>query len=283
MKAAHRGKRRTRRHTIQEASALSAPFAVKGFFTLCLLFMGPGVLALGLPDVQRSEGGIVRGPVDGRRIALVFTGHEYAEGAATILNALARRGARASFFLTGTFLRNPDFSPLVRRMIADGHYVGPHSDAHLLYCPWTGPKVTLVSREQFASDLISNLHALSAAGVQRAPVRYFLPPYEWYNAEIVEWSRAIGLTLVNYTPGTRSNADYTEEGTRQFVDSKTILESILRREREDPHGLNGFILLLHVGAGPKRLDKFHARMDTLLDTLEKRGYSFVRVDELLRK
>ena len=246
-----------------------------------VLAVALGATVAARADLQRIQGGIVRGPTESRKIALVFTGHEFAEGAPTILDALARRKARASFFLTGAFLRNPAFAPVVRRMVADGHYVGPHSDAHLLYCPWTGPKVTLVSRRQFTDDLERNLDALGPFGVARPDVRFFLPPYEWYNAEIVDWSSARGLTLINYTPGTRSNADYTEEGTRQFVDSATIFESILRREREDPNGLNGFILLLHVGAGSGRTDKFHARVDSLLEILAGRGYAFVRVDQLL--
>lgn len=232
-------------------------------------------------DVQVAEGGIVRGPTGARRLALVFTGHEFAEGGETILDALARHGARASFFLTGAFLRDPDKAPLVRRMLRDGHYVGPHSDGHLLYSPWTGPKVTLVSRAEFVRDLERNLAALGPFGVDRGAARFFLPSYEWYNEEIARWTRGLGLTLVCHTPGTRSNADYTEEGTPQFVPSEVIMQSILRREREDPHGLNGFMLLLHVGAGPGRTDKFHRRVGELLGALEKRGYQFVRIDDLL--
>jgi peptidoglycan/xylan/chitin deacetylase (PgdA/CDA1 family) len=232
-------------------------------------------------SVQRIEGGIVRGPESGRRLALVFTGHEFAEGADTILDVLARRKARASFFLTGTFLRDESKAAAIRRMVADGHYVGPHSDGHLLYCPWTGPKVTLVSRETFTTDLERNLEALERFGVARKDVTHFLPPYEWYNAEIAEWTRALGMALVNYTPGTRSNADYTEEASPQFVTSDAIYESILRRERDEPHGLNGFLLLLHVGAGPGRADKFHRRFDELTGTLAARGYEFVRVDTLV--
>ena len=86
-------------------------------------------------SVQRIEDGIVRGPVAARRLALVFTGHEFAEGAPVILDALVRHRARASFFLTGTFLRTPAYSGIVERMVRDGHYVGPHSDAHLLIVP----------------------------------------------------------------------------------------------------------------------------------------------------
>jgi peptidoglycan/xylan/chitin deacetylase (PgdA/CDA1 family) len=236
------------------------------------------------PDrLQRVEGGIIRGSTETRQLALVFTGHEFAESAATILEELARRRVKASFFLTGTFLRDPGNAPLVARMVRDGHYVGPHSDAHLLYAPWTGPKVTLVSREAFTADLERNLEALQPFGVPRAQARFFLPSYEWYTEEIAAWTRAAGLTLVCHTPGTRSNADYTEEGTPQFVPTDAIFESILRREREDAHGLNGFLLLLHAGAGPRRTDKFHRRFGELVDALIARGYRLARVDELLRR
>jgi peptidoglycan/xylan/chitin deacetylase (PgdA/CDA1 family) len=233
------------------------------------------------PPVQIAEGAIVRGPVAARRLALVFTGHEFAESTPVILDALAAHRARGSFFLTGVFLRNPAHAGLVRRMVAEGHYVGAHSDAHLLYCPWEGPKTTLVSRAEFAADLERNYEGLAAFGITRDAARYLLPPYEWYNEAIAAWTRELGFTLICHTRGTRSNADYTENGTPQFVSSETILKSILDRERDDPHGLNGFILLLHVGAGPRRLDKFHRRFPDLLDTLAQRGYRFVGVDTLL--
>lgn len=229
----------------------------------------------------RADGGIVRGPRDAKRIALTFTGHEFAEGGEAILDTLAARRARASFFLTGVFLRTPAHAPLVRRMLRDGHLVGPHSDQHLLLCPWTGPKESLVTRAQFDDDLRANVAALAPFGVDASQVTFYLPSYEWYNADHVTWSRALGLTLVNFTPGTRSNADYMEDGAKGFVSSEAILQSILRREQEDPDGLNGFILLLHVGAGPKRTDKMAARLPALLDALTARGYTFVRVDDLL--
>lgn len=231
--------------------------------------------------VHRVEGAIVRGPVDRRHLALVFTGHEFAEGAETILDALGRRRARASFFLTGRFLRNPAHTQTVVRMVREGHYVGAHSDAHLLYAPWSGPKKTLISREAFTRDLEANLRELERYGVTRAAARYFLPPYEWYNEEIAGWTAELGMTLICHTPGTRSNADYTEENTPQFVSTDTIFRSILEKESADPHGLNGFMLLLHVGAGPGRTDKFHRKFGELLGALSDRPYEFVRVDTLL--
>lgn len=224
---------------------------------------------------ETAQGGIIRGPKDLPRIALAFTGHGYGEGADIILNELARHHAHGSFFLTSTFLTNQTFTPLVKRMQAEGHYLGPHSDGHLLYCEWDAARKTLVTQAEFRSDLKRNL-----AKLPKSP-RYFLPPFEQYNAEITAWSAGLGLTLINFTPGTRSNADYTGEADAHFVSSQKIFDSILKRERDDPHGLNGFILLLHLGSGPERADKFPARLGELLDTLAGKGYAFVRVDELL--
>ena len=230
---------------------------------------------------ETSHGGILRGSSHAREIALEFTGHEYAEGGQVILDQLARRRARASFFFTGDFLRRSEFAPLVRRIVSEGHYLGPHSDKHLLYCGWEASRPTLVSRETFRRDLEDNLAELERFAVRRAGVRYWVPPYEWFNEEIAAWSLEAGLQIVNFTPGTRANADYTGESDRNFVTSQAILDSILERERTGPNGLNGFLLLMHVGAGPGRRDKMHDRLGELLDVLSSRGYRFVRVDELL--
>lgn len=63
--------------------------------------------------------------------------------------------------------------------------------------------------------------------------------------------------------------------------SKQIIDDILACERhKDPHGLNGFILLLHVGS--ERRDKAFLLLEPLLVELKQRGYTFARIDELLK-
>jgi len=115
-------------------------------------------------------------------------------------------------------------------------------------------------------------------GIRREEATYFLPPYEWYNEKIVEWCGEAGLTLVNYTPGTLSHADYTFPGNEgRYVPSDAILESILSREASSPAGLRGFLLLTHIGTDPRRADKFHDRLDQLVSILLKKGYEFRRL------
>ncbi len=228
------------------------------------------------------DGGIIRGPKGEKKIALVFTGHEFAEGGETILRELSNHDGHASFFLTGTFLENTNWEKVVKQIVKDGHYLGPHSDKHLLYCSWEKPNPTLPTRREFIADLGNNVRKIENFRTNYFPRReFFLPAFEHYNREIADWSRTSGRTLINYTPGTRSNADYTGEADKNFVSSQAIFDSIVKHEQEDPNGLNGFILLLHIGVGPNRADKFHNRFRELLDYLTAKGYQFVRVDELL--
>jgi peptidoglycan/xylan/chitin deacetylase (PgdA/CDA1 family) len=225
-------------------------------------------------------GAIVRGDVISNRMALLFTGDEFGESAEPILDALKARRIKGSFFLTGNFLRNEKLRPAVARMIEEGHYVGPHSDAHPLYCDWNNREKSLVTRVAFASDLRKNLAALRDAGALREGAAvYFVPPYEWYNAEQAAWSRELGVMLVNFTPGSGSNRDYAREGDKRFVPAQRIFDDILAYEEKDPHGLRGYLLLLHLGSGRK--SPFHPLLGPLCDELARRRYEFVRVDELL--
>jgi endoglucanase len=238
--------------------------------------------------VRDRYGAIIRGEVTAKKLALVFTGGKYGEGTAPILDALKERKLKAAFFVTGEYLQQPALAKLLKRAVAEGHYVGPHSDSHPLYCSWDDRDKSLVTREFFTDDLRKNIAELETLGALRGRSpqatrrgempRLFIPPYEWYNADQVRWSRDMGITLINFTPGSGSNRDYAPEGDARFVSARTIYDDILAYEQKDTHGLNGFFLLLHLGSSRK--DPFHPLIGSLCDELNKRGYEFVRVDEL---
>jgi peptidoglycan/xylan/chitin deacetylase (PgdA/CDA1 family) len=187
---------------------------------------------------------------------------------------------KASFFFTGRFYRNTDFTDLIQQLKNDGHYLGAHSDEHLLYCDWTKRDSLLVSKKQFTSDLLKNYSAMEKFGIQKQDAHFFLPPYEWYNDTIAAWTKQAGFQLTNYTPGTKSHADYTTPAMKNYTGSTDIYNSIIQYETKS--GLNGFILLLHAGTGPARTDKFYHKLPMLINELKKRGYEFTRVDKLLK-
>lgn len=225
---------------------------------------------------------ITRGDTARKQLALVFTGHEFADGGEYIADVLQRLGVKASFFLTGDFYENPAFTGLIRRLQENGHYLGPHSGKHLLYCDWKKRDSLLVTRDSFASDLDMNLRAMVKLGLPEP--QYFLPPYEWYNDTILQWTHDLGMQLINFTPGTRSNADYTyPEMMKSYVSSDRIYESVIQYESRRPAGLNGFLLLLHIGTDPRREDKFYFQLDKLIRYLQQKEYELVIVPRLLSR
>jgi len=227
------------------------------------------------PHSVWTLGAVTRMDTTRHVIHLAFTGHEFADGGEIIWETLGRHGAKGSFFFTGDFYRNRSFSHLIRKLQEDGHYLGAHSDKHLLYVSWENRDSLLVTRSQFEEDVRKNYHEMARMGVDTARALFFMPPYEWYNTTISEWAASLGLVLVNFTPGTTSNADYTtpDMGPR-YVPSDSILARILRLETESPSGLNGFVLLIHIGTDPRRTDKLYRRLDWLLSLLSGRGYRF---------
>ena len=231
-----------------------------------------------------SHGAIVRGDTTTKEIALVFTGDEFGDGGSFISETLEKKNIKASFFLTGNFYRNREFGPIIRELLKNGNYLGSHSDRHLLYCDWTKRDSLLVSKREFIDDLNNSFSEMAAFGIEREDASFFLPPYEWYNDTIASWSYESGLKLINFSGGTRSNADYTYPGMgSQYVDSKTIYNSIISYEQQSVSGMNGFILLVHIGTDPERTDRFYYLLPELLKELKSRGYRFVRIDDLLRK
>ncbi|HNW60451.1 MAG TPA: polysaccharide deacetylase family protein [bacterium] len=233
------------------------------------------------PPSLRDQGAIIRGDAGRRALALIFTGGDFADGGPHIRQVLARKGIRAGFFFTGEFYRDPARAGLIGDLVRDGHYLGPHSDKHLLYAPWERRDSTLVTRAQFSADLLANYQAMAPFGLPNYAERYFIPPYEWYNQDHVAWAAAAGVTLFNFTPGTGSNADYTTPDMPGYRSSQAIMDAIRAYEKKDPCGLNGFLLLIHIGTDPRRTDKFYLRLEELIDLLQQKGYTLVRVDTLL--
>jgi len=222
--------------------------------------------------------GIILGPTTEKKIALVFTGDDYAEGYSEIKGALDDVGGKASFFFTGDFLRKSKFHSLVQQLRMDGHYLGPHSDKHLE--PVDEDEKTIITYKAFHNDLQVNMRELKKFGVLPNEVKYWIVPGEAYNEEISKWSYKNNIKLFNYSVGTYSNSDYMGDHDANYVSNDRVEQSILDYAKR-PQGLNGFLLLFHIGVGPERSEPFHKRIRGLLHNLQGQGYSFVRIDALL--
>ena len=222
-----------------------------------------------------SYGAVVRGDTTKQEIHLVFTGGDYSDGGEYIRKVLNDNKVSAHFFFTGDFYRDVKNKELIEGLKNDGYYLGAHSNRHLLYAPWENRDSLLVAKQQFINDLSDNYKEMEKFGITKVNAQFFLPPYEWYNDEISKWTNELGLTLINFTSGTSSNTDYTIPSMgEKYLDSETIYNNILSYESISTNGLNGFLLLVHIGTHPERTDKFYYKLDNLINELQTRGYSF---------
>ncbi len=122
-----------------------------------------------------DHGAVVRGDTTKKEIALVFTGHEFADGGTNILQTLQQQHIKASFFLTGDFYRSKEFAPLISQLKKNGHYLGAHSNKHLLYADWSKRDSLLITKQEFKKDLLQNYAEMKRFGISKSNVSLFLP------------------------------------------------------------------------------------------------------------
>ncbi|MCL2728103.1 MAG: glycoside hydrolase family 9 protein, partial [Bacteroidales bacterium] len=233
-----------------------------------------GIMWGEVTDVADRYGAVVRRDPSKKEISLIFSADTQFEGGNKVLDVLKKHNTLGSFFLTGDCLRMVEHKALIERIIKEGHYVGPHSDKHLLYAPWENRQKTLVGGDSLRNDIMRNVKELEKFGVSADKQLWYLPPYEYYNDETVKVSATLGLRVMNLTPGSLTNADYTTPEMRNYRSSQTLFDHVL--DMDEKNRLNGAILLIHPGTSDRRPDKFYDRLDELMTELKKRGYSFKR-------
>ena len=225
------------------------------------------------------NGGIIRGDSTQKQICLVFTAAEWADGAETIIRTLKENRIKGGFFFTGEFYeKNGD---IVKRLLSEGHYVGSHSYGHLLYSSWEKPDSMLVSQAEFEADIQKSYQLMADFGIEQKDAPYFIPPYEYYNDRVSAWARQLDLSIINFTPGTGTNADYTIPSMgKSYRSSKELYNRLMNFEKNK--GLNGHFLMIHFGTHPERTDKFYKLLPQIIRTLKHRGYRFVSVPDMMK-
>ncbi|OFY38701.1 MAG: hypothetical protein A2X18_08470 [Bacteroidetes bacterium GWF2_40_14] len=225
--------------------------------------------------VRDSQGAIIRVNPDKKVIYLIFSADSMFQGGSKILATLAKNKIKGSFFFTGNFFRLDSQKSIIHKIIKDGHYVGGHSDKHLLYAPWGNRSKSLLTKDSVANDLRLNYAEMAKFGIKHEDATWYLPPYEWYNTESVNIASALGITTMNYTPGTATPADYTAPSMKNYRSSQELIDKLFSFEKSD--GLNGAFILIHPGVVDERSDKLYDRLGEIVIRLKRLGYSFERL------
>ncbi|MDE6301614.1 MAG: hypothetical protein K2M19_07840 [Muribaculaceae bacterium] len=227
-------------------------------------------------DIFDSHGCAVRISENEKVIWPVFSADSAFEGAPEALDAMECRGIKGSFFFTGNFLRDTAHRTIINRVIKGGHYVGPHSDGHLLYADWDRQRTVLVSSDSLLDDMRHNLAELARAGVDTSCVKIIMPPFEWIErSQTALLHDSLGLKVINPTPGLEVYRDYTTPDMSYYWSSERLLSQMYEFERKE--GLNGVVFIMHLGTHPSRTDKFYRHLPEILDSLTSLGYRFERL------
>jgi peptidoglycan/xylan/chitin deacetylase (PgdA/CDA1 family) len=186
-------------------------------------------------------------------VALTFDGGSGAQGAPAILAALAAANVKATFFLTGDFVRR---NPLVvAAIVRAGHVIGNHTMTH--------PQLTTVSAA-VARDEITDAAALIQHATGTSPRPWFRFPYGAYDQRSLTLVHALGYGAIGWTVDTLGWKGKTA-GTSRDVVTRVL------------HGLRpGEIVLMHLGANPDDGTTYDAAaLPSVIAALRSAGYEFV--------
>jgi peptidoglycan/xylan/chitin deacetylase (PgdA/CDA1 family) len=200
----------------------------------------------------RAPLGIAQHTIDGNGYGLTFDDGPHREGTPAVLEALAARGVRATFFLVGEQVaRNP---ALAAEIVAAGHGIGLHCDRHRNQLR-LGPRAV---RE----DIMR-----AAARIEETtgrPIERYRPPYGIFNAAALSLVRANGWRPLLWTHWGR---DWEARATPDSIVAKLVGGEVKE----------GSVLLLHDADDYSAEGSWRrtvAALPRVLSTLEERGLAW---------
>ncbi|MCM1386809.1 MAG: polysaccharide deacetylase family protein [Bacillus sp. (in: Bacteria)] len=190
---------------------------------------------------------------DKPQVALSFDAAWGNEDTAKILEILKKHNVKVTFFMTGGWVETyPDD---VKAILADGHDLGNHSENH--------KNMSQLSDSECEEELMAvHRKVQELTGYE---MFLFRPPYGDYDNDVINVAKKCGYYPIQWDVDSLDWKDYG-------------VDSIIKTVTEHKHLGNGSIILCHNGA------KFTAEaLDTLITTLQKKGYELVPISELIYK
>jgi peptidoglycan/xylan/chitin deacetylase (PgdA/CDA1 family) len=212
------------------------------------------------PTSQLLGPALVRGPADGRRVALTFDDGPAEPFTGQILDILRDERVPATFFCCGKNVER--FPKLVRRMEAEGHAVGNHTYSHPLF--YLKRRAVIETELDRTQDVIQ--------GVIGHLPRLFRPPYgvRWFG--LFPALRQRGLTNVQWS-------DTGYDWITRYSPAEMARKALARLAP-------GAVILLHDGREPRAPGEIDASatvaaLPAILEGARAAGFSFVPLEQFL--
>jgi peptidoglycan/xylan/chitin deacetylase (PgdA/CDA1 family) len=192
-------------------------------------------------------------PTNAKVVALTFDAGANAAGLRSILDTLARKGAPATFFLTGNWVNT---YPTSAREIASRYPVGNHTATH--------PDLTTLS-DAAVRDQVVRAHQTIRTTTGAEPRPWFRFPYGARDTRTIGVVNCLEYGSVRWTVDTLG-----WKGTSGGQSVTTVRNRVLDNLRP------GMIVLMHIGSHPQDRSTLDAdALPRLIDDLRARGYTLV--------
>lgn len=205
-----------------------------------------GYLFYAEKNVEVSSGAVWKQPEKIKKIALTFDDGPHPVYTPMLLDGLKKRGVRATFFLMGSAAEK--YPDIVKQIADDGHLIGNHTFHHVSL---ENADEKMIQREVVsANELIEEISG-------EYP-QFIRPPFGQCDKQV---ENQTGMLCVLW------NIDPLDWCT---ADASKVVQRVLKNARD-----NG-IILMHDQYKTSVMAVF-----TVIDELQKQGYEFVTVDEIL--
>jgi peptidoglycan-N-acetylglucosamine deacetylase len=222
--------------------------------------MGSLYYACSVPKSQVLGRSLVRGPAEGRKVALTFDDGPAPPFTDQILDILRDHKVPATFFVCGQNVdRNPE---ALRRIHAEKHGIGNHTYSH--------PFLYFKSHRRISREIDRTQAAIER--VTGIPPRIFRPPYgiRWFGLFPVLRQR--GMQLIQWSD---AGFDWIEKNSPADI-ARLSLKGLRA----------GAVILLHDGRNALPPDQFDrsrtvAALPAIIKGVQKAGFTLVPIQEFV--
>ena len=224
---------------------------------------------------------IERGNPASKNIALTFDGGSDDNHTREILAILQEQQLKCTMFLTGKFMeRHPE---LLKEMVSQGHEIGNHTYHHPHLTTYSDdhqqqlrPGITreFVQAQLFKTDSV--FYAITGSRLKP----YWRAPFGEYNEQILTWAAEAGYLHIHWTGSFDTHDWVTDETSDLYHTPDEVFEQVMKLENANPDGLNGVIVLMHLGS--QRLENhIFEILPRLIQEVRAKGYTLSNISGLL--
>lgn len=188
---------------------------------------------------------------DEKKVAITFDAAWTNQDTDKLIEVLKKHNAKATFFIVGDWAEK--FPESVKAFYDNGHTIANHSDTHKAF--------SKCSYKELREEMVKCNEKLEK--ITGSKINLVRAPSGDYTNQSIDVARELGMSMIQWDV---DSLDYQKLSVSEIVDRITA------------RTVNGSIILFHNG-----VENTAEALDKTLTELEKKGFSFVSVDELIYK